>query len=275
MKTRTLPAIALLFPLALFPAGPAPVSGYRVVHEFPHDPDAFTQGLLYHEGYLYEGTGLNGHSSVRKVELATGKVLRKYDLPYPYFGEGLVLWKNTLVELTWQSKIGFVYDLATFNQARTFTYGREGWGIAQDGKRLIMSDGSSTLYFWDPETFRETGHLDVDDRGKAVPELNELEYIHGEIYANVWQTDRIARISPATGHVLGWIDLQGLLPAGGDARRTNVSCEEPAARVLNGIAFDARQNRLFVTGKCWSKLFEIQLAPTTTPGPRPAGSKAR
>jgi glutamine cyclotransferase len=221
----------------------------KIVHTYPHDPEAFTQGLLYADGFLYEATGLEGRSSLRKVELATGKVLQRLDLPGAYFGEGLALWKDKLIQLTWKSKIGFVYDRATFRQLRTFTYSREGWGITQDGKRLIMSDGSSTLYFWDPETFKEIGHLDVTDKGRPVPELNELEYIRGEIYANVWQTERIARISPSTGQVLGWIDLKGLLtPA--ERRRTDV---------LNGIAYDAKQNRLFVTGKLWPKLFQIQM----------------
>jgi glutaminyl-peptide cyclotransferase len=226
-------------------------SGYKIVHTYAHDPGAFTQGLVFYDGYLYEGTGIPGESSVRKVELTTGKVLQKIDVPAPYFGEGIVLWKDKLIELTWQSKIGFVYDRTTFKQLRTFTYSREGWGITQDGKRLIMSDGSATLYFWDPETLKEIGHLDVVDKGSPVQNLNELEYIHGEIYANVWMTDRIARISPATGHVIGWIDLTGLL-SGAERRGTDV---------LNGIAYDAKQNRLFVTGKRWPKLFEIRLTP--------------
>jgi glutaminyl-peptide cyclotransferase len=254
MKYRAL-WIAPFFFALLAQSQSAPVSGYRIVHTYRHDPDAFTQGLLFYDGYLYEGTGLNGKSSVRKVELNTGRVLQKIELPINYFGEGLALWKDKLIELTWQSKIGFVYDRDTLKQLRTFTYSREGWGITQDGKRLIMSDGSSTLYFWDPETFQEIGHLDVVDKGKPVPNLNELEYIHGEIYANIWQTDRIARISPTTGNVLGWIDLSGLL----------TGAEKSEADVLNGIAYDAKQNRLFITGKRWPKLFEIQLAPTTKP----------
>src|SRR5262252_1044813 len=157
---------ALLLISALLLAG----SGYKIVHTYPHDPGAFTQGLVYYDGFLYEGTGMNGESSVRKVELSTGKVLQKIDLPHAYFGEGIVLWKDKLIELTWQSKLGFVYDRATFKQLRTFTYAREGWGITHDGKRLIMSDGSSSLFFWDPETFAETGELKVlDERGRPVP----------------------------------------------------------------------------------------------------------
>jgi glutamine cyclotransferase len=250
MRTR----IWLVAPFLLLLLGqsrPTPVSGYRIVHTYPHDPGAFTQGLVFSDGYLYEGTGTIGESSVRKVELSTGKVVQKIDLPPPYFGEGIVLWKDKLIELTWQTKIGFVYDRATFKQLRTFTYSREGWGITHDDKRLIMSDGSATLFYWDPETLQEVGHLDVEDRGSPVLNLNELEFIQGEIYANVWQTERIARISPATGHVIGWIDLTGLLsPA-----------EKRGTDVLNGIAYDAKLGRLFVTGKWWPKLFEIRLTP--------------
>jgi len=238
---RILLAVALLCPLL--------GAGYTIVHTYPHDPDAFTQGLVYDNGYLYEGTGLDGRSSLRKVELSTGRVLQHLELPSGYFGEGIVLWKDKVIQLTWKSKIGFVYDRDTFRQLRTFTYSREGWGITQDGKRLIMSDGSSSLFFWDPETLAETGHLDVDDKGRAVSNLNELEYIRGEIYANVWQTDRIARISLTTGHVLGWVDLAGLL----------TDRERSQADVLNGIAYDAKSRRLFVTGKLWPKLFEIQV----------------
>jgi len=224
-------------------------SGYRILHTYPHDPAAFTQGLIYSDGFLYEGTGLEGSSSLRKVDLTSGRVIQRLDLPAAYFGEGITLWKDKLIQLTWKSRIGFVYDRATFRQLRTFTYSREGWGITQDGKRLIMSDGSATLYFWDPETFKEIGHLDVDDKGAPVRNLNELEYIRGEIYANIWQVDRIARISPATGHVIGWIDLQGLM----------TPAERARVEVLNGIAYDARQNRLFITGKNWPKLFEIEV----------------
>jgi glutamine cyclotransferase len=224
-------------------------AGFRIVHTYPHDPHAYTQGLLFHNGVLYESTGVEGESSVRKVDIATGKVLQKIDLPSAYFGEGLVLWKDKLIQLTWRSRIGFVYDLATFKQLRTFSYSREGWGITHDGKRLIMSDGSAYLFFWDPETFRETGSLEVTDKGQPVTNLNELEYIHGEIYANIYQTDRIARISPSTGRVLAWIDLPGLLTA---SQRAHTD-------VLNGIAYDAKQSRLFITGKYWPKLFEIQV----------------
>lgn len=238
---RILLLVVLLFPL--FGAG------YKIIHTYPHDSDAYTQGLIYDNGYIYEGTGLEGRSSLRKVEVSTGKVVQQINLPSNYFGEGIVLWRDKLIQLTWRSRIGFVYDHVTFRQLRSFTYLREGWGITHDSKRLIMSDGSSSLFFWDPETFEETGQLEVRDKGRSVDNLNELEYIRGEIWANVYQTDQIARISPATGHVLSWVNLSGLLTER-ERARTNV---------LNGIAYDLKSHRLFVTGKLWPKLFEIQV----------------
>jgi glutaminyl-peptide cyclotransferase len=234
--------------LLLFSLG----AGFKTVHSYPHDPDAFTQGLVFHDGFLYEGTGLEGRSSLRKVDLTTGRVLQHVELPPVYFGEGIVIWKDKLIQLTWRSKIGFVYDLATFKQLRTFNYSREGWGITHDGKRLIMSDGSASLFFWDPETLQETGRLPVTDNGQPVTNLNELEFIRGEIWANVWQTDRIARISPATGHVTGWVNLPSLLT---EAERARTRARGDG--VLNGIAYDSKSNRIFVTGKLWPKLFEI------------------
>lgn len=250
---RFFPAIVLTISLAAQPRPPAgspPVFSYRVVNVYPHDPDAFTQGLLFEGGFLYESTGENGKSSLRKVDIKTGKVLKKTDLNSEYFGEGLVLWKSKLIQLTWQTRLGFVYDRETFKMVNTFVYRNEGWGITHDGKRLIMSDGSDTLYFWDPETFKETGRLPVLDRGQPVSNLNELEFVRGEIWANIWQTDRIARISPLTGKVTAWIDLAGLLKADNVSRRIDV---------LNGIAYDPQLDRLFVTGKLWPKLFEIRL----------------
>jgi glutaminyl-peptide cyclotransferase len=224
--------------------------GYRVVHSYPHDQDAFTQGLIFLDGHLYESTGESGHSSLRMVDLESGRVLQNAPLEQKYFAEGLTSWGSTLVQLTWLSHIGFVYDRFSFRVLRTFKYDYEGWGLTQDGKNLIESDGSSTLRFLDPVTFKEVRHIDVADHGHAVQELNELEYIHGEIYANVWQTDRIVRISPVNGHVLGWIDLTGLLPAN----------QHPGPEgVLNGIAYDAEHDRLFVTGKLWPLLFEIKV----------------
>jgi glutamine cyclotransferase len=226
---------------------------FRIVHRYPHDRQAFTQGLAYFEGHLYEGTGLNGSSSLRLVELETGEVVRIHYLPERYFGEGIALYKDSIIQLTWQSNLGFVYDRKSFKQLREFPYSTEGWGITYDGERLIVSDGSANLYFWDPDTLRETGRIEVRDRGKPVLELNELEYVRGEIFANVWKEDTIARIDPASGNVTGWIDLEGL--------RAYIDPGQ-SAEVLNGIAYDAENGRLFVTGKWWPNLFEITLVPS-------------
>jgi len=226
-----------------------PIYRYQIVHTYPHDPSAFTQGLIFLDGVLYESTGLNNRSSLRKVQLETGKVLQQQQVPGEYFAEGLVNWGSDLLQLTWTSKIGFVYDRATFTVKRRFAYAGEGWGLTKDSARIILSDGSSRLRFLDPKTLQQTGSLNVTDRGRPVTELNELEYVQGEIWANIWQTDRIARISPFTGIVAGWIDLSGLLkPA-----------DKASADVLNGIAYDSATNRIFVTGKLWPKLFEIKL----------------
>lgn len=252
---RTLPlrrALAVLaFSLALSALASADDS-YRVLHVYPHDQQAFTQGLVFVDGHLYESTGEYGSSSLREEDLETGRILKFQALSSNDFGEGLTNWGNTLIQLTWQAHIAFVYDRATFHLLRTFHYPWEGWGLTQDGKNLILSDGTATLHFLDPATFREVRHIVVKDRGAPVTQLNELEYIHGQIYANIWHSNRIARISPATGQVLGWINLAGLLPAG--------LLSNPEA-VLNGIAFDAAHDRLFVTGKLWPKLFEIKVVP--------------
>lgn len=229
----------------------APVTGYQIVRIYPHDPQAFTQGLVFLDGFLYEGTGLNGRSSIRKVRLENGEVLQIQKLEDHYFGEGIAIVNQSLFQLTWQSQVGFVYDRHTFQRTGTFSYKGEGWGLTYDGTRLIMSDGSptGTLRFLDPKTLKETGRLQVRDGGRPVDDLNELEIVKGEILANVWNTHRIARISPKTGEVTGWIDLSGLL----DPRdAANVD-------VLNGIAYDAAKDRLFVTGKLWPKLFEIRV----------------
>lgn len=228
--------------------------GYRIVNAYPHDPNAFTQGLIYREagGVLYEGTGLWGRSSIRKVALETGEVLQTREIDGQFFGEGITLWKDRLIELTWQSNKGFVYDRETFEFQRDFSYPTEGWGITHDGIKLIMSDGTENLYFLDPTTFEEIGRVQVKDGDQPVVRLNELEYINGEVFANVWQTNRVARISPETGRVLGWIDLAGLL--GPEDRNGQTD-------VLNGIAYDPEGQRLFVTGKLWPKLFEIELIP--------------
>jgi glutaminyl-peptide cyclotransferase len=224
---------------------------YKVVHAYPHDPDAFTEGLFYLDGYLYESTGLEEHSSVRKVRLETGEVVQKHDLPPQYFGEGIVNWKNRLDQLTYKSEVGFVYDLGSFAVERQFDYPGEGWALTQDGKRILMSDGTPEIRFWDPETLKEIGRITVTVDGQPLKNVNELEWVKGEIYANVWMTDEIVRIDPVTGRVTGRIDLTGIL--------------DPSLRVegqtdvLNGIAYDAKGDRLFVTGKKWPRLFEIQL----------------
>lgn len=231
------------------PGGPVPTYGYEVVRSFPHDRGAFTQGLFIRNGFFYEGTGMTGQSGIRKVKIETGEVLQARALASQYFGEGIVEWKGSIVQLTWQHGIGFVYDAETFAPQRTFTYRGEGWGLTHDGARLIMSDGSAQLRFLDPATLKETGRLTVRDRRGPVAQLNELEFVKGEIFANVWGTDRIVRISPADGKVTGWIDLAGLL----------TRSERAEADVLNGIAYDAAADRLFVTGKWWPRVFEIKL----------------
>jgi glutamine cyclotransferase len=242
----------LLSGVVLLPALAFPAEGYRIVHAYPHDPNAFTQGLVFVDGHLYESDGRSGQSALRMDDLETGRPVQQIHLDSQYFGEGLTNWGSTLIQLTWQSHTAFVYDRFSFRLLRTLHYPWEGWGLTQDGKSLILSDGSADLHFLDPSTLRELRRVTVRDKGRPVTYLNELEYIRGEIYANIWHTDRIARISPATGDVIGWIDLSGLLPA---SQRS-----EPEA-VLNGIAWDAEHNRLYVTGKLWPKLFEIQLVP--------------
>lgn len=230
---------------------PIPVYRYRVVNTYPHDPQAFTQGLEYHNGYLYESTGLEGQSTLRKVELRTGRVLQRHRLLPEIFAEGITLFGDRIYQLTWRNGICFVYHRDTFRADIEFRYSGEGWGLTNDGTHLIMSDGSDTLVFRDPATFAEVRRLQVRADGMPVRDLNELEYIEGEIWANVWQTDLIARISPKTGEVVAWVDLSGLLP---EADRKN-------ADVLNGIAYDKQNKRIFVTGKLWNKLFEIELVP--------------
>jgi glutamine cyclotransferase len=230
--------------------GVIPVYTYKVVSTYPHDRNAYTQGLVFDGGFLYEGTGLRGQSTLRCVELETGTVLKSRALSPQYFGEGVTICGNHIIQLTWQSQVGFVYDKDSLELRREFSYLTEGWGITYDGQRLIMSDGSARLYFLDPESFQVTGSIEVQDNGQPVSRLNELEYIRGEIYANVYLTDRIVRIAPETGKVTGWIELAGLLPP---EDRT-----EPVD-VLNGIAYDEANDRLFVTGKLWPKLFEIEL----------------
>ncbi len=232
--------------------GPIPTYGYRVVASYPHDRSAYTEGLNFVDGALYEGTGLTGQSELRLVELASGAVLRRCSLPAALFGKGVAVLGERIYQLTWQNGIGFVYDKASWRLLRSFRYPGEGWGLTHDGQRLIMSDGTATIRFLDPATLEQTGQIVVYDDAGPVTQINELEYVEGTIYANIWQTDRIAQIDPASGSVIGWIDLGGLLS--GEDR-------SPPAEVLNGIAYDPAARRLFVTGKFWPKLFEIALVP--------------
>jgi len=229
----------------------APVQRIRVVERFPHDPDAFTQGLAFHDGRLFEGTGQEGKSSLREVELETGEILRIHRLDDDLFGEGIAVVGDRIVQLTWRDGIGFVYDLETFELRDEFRYRSEGWGIAYDGERLVTSDGTATLRFLDPATFEETGRLVVRDGGFPVQRLNELEWIDGEIWANVWKSDEIVRIDPESGRVLARVDLTGLLSPS----------ERPysTGSVLNGIAYEPRTRRIFVTGKNWPYLFQIEI----------------
>ena len=229
---------------------PVPVYGYEIVREYPHDSEAFTQGLIFRDGFLFESTGQYGRSSLRKVELETGKVVQQRRVDNQYFAEGLTDWGTRLVQLTWQTNVGFVYDLATFEPRATFRYPGEGWGLTQDGRRLIMSDGNFELRFLDPDTQLEQGRRTVTDGGRPVDELNELEFVKGRVYANVWGSDRIAIIDPDSGQVAAWLDLAGLLRESARTGREDV---------LNGIAYDAARDRLFVTGKLWPKLFEIRV----------------
>jgi len=228
----------------------APVSGYKVIATYPHSTENFTEGFFYLDGLFYEGTGLKGRSAVIVTQPETGKVLQRIVLPEQYFGEGVVDWGPDIFEWTWQSHVCFVYDRFSLKPVKQFTYTGEGWGMTHTATEVVTSDGSATLRFRNPETFEETHQIVVKDDGNVVEWLNELEFIKGEIYANVWHSDRIARISPQDGHVIGWIDLTGLLPA-----NEKVNDES----VLNGIAYDAQHDRLFVTGKQWPSIFEIRV----------------
>jgi glutaminyl-peptide cyclotransferase len=224
---------------------------FTVVRVFPHDTSAYTQGLVYRDGFLYEGTGRTGHSSLRKVRLETGEVMQRVDLNSEYFGEGIAILNDKVLQLTWKEETGFVYDLNNFHLLRKFSYRGEGWGLATDGHQLFLSDGTSEIRVLDAETFHEKRRIKVHDGPAAVDQLNELEVVDGQIFANVWHTNRIARISPRTGDIVGWIDLTGLL--------SSVYRLDPEA-VLNGIAYDPMRKRLFVTGKLWPSVFEITLS---------------
>jgi glutamine cyclotransferase len=253
------PAIGLFGALSLLVGGQtvtvppaasrAPLYKYTVVHSYPHDPDAFTEGLEYRDGFLYESTGLKGRSSIRKVKFETGAILQNRNLSRDYFGEGITFWKGELFGLTWISEIAFVYDANTFATKRSFNYKGEGWALTHDADGLIMSDGTADLRFIDPATFRERRRVTVTDAGVPIEYLNELEWVKGEIFANVYTTDYIARIEPKSGRVTGWIDIRGLLPHQNDGNT-----------VPNGIAYDAAGDRLFITGKNWPRLFEVKIS---------------
>src|SRR5512135_705243 len=247
-------------PISTLPSNPVspqaiPTFSYKVIQSYPHDRAAYTEGLAFdNQGTLYESTGLNGRSSLRRVDLNSGQVLQSIDLSPQYFGEGITIVGDEIIQLTWKTHVGFVYDKASFNLLKTFSYATEGWGLTNDGQQLIMSDGTATLHFLSINTVQEIKQIQVHDNHGPIVMLNELEYIRGEIFANVWQTDRIARISPDTGQVLGWLVLTGL-----DAQ---LDRSQPID-VLNGIAYDAPHDRLFVTGKLWPEIFEITLKQTT------------
>ena len=225
---------------------------YKIVNTFDHDREAFTQGLVFENGVLYEGTGIPGRSELRKIELQTGKVLQKHKLPDKFFGEGITIYKDRIIQLTYQSNVGFVYNKDSFELLQEFSYPTEGWGITHNGKHLIMSDGTPMLYFLNPETYTQISRMMVFEQDRPVWGLNELEYVNGEIYANVWPTERIVRILPETCKVVGWIDMKGLLAPQDGGEEVDV---------FNGIAYDPDNNRLFMTGKFWPKLFEIKLIP--------------
>ena len=235
----------------------APVYGYQVVAKYPHSTSSYTEGFFYLDGMFYEGTGINGHSAVLAIDPGTGKVSQRRDLPPQYFGEGIVNWDSEIYEWTWKSHICFVYDRFTLRPLKQFTFTGEGWGMTRNSKEIITSDGTATLRFRDPNTFRETRHILVKDGSQPIEQLNELEFIKGEIFANVWHSDRIARISPKDGHVIAWIDLTGLLPA-----NEKIDAES----VLNGIAYDPQHDRIFVTGKQWPAVFQIKLIPPARRG---------
>ena len=225
---------------------------YQIIDTFPHDENAFTQGLVFENGLFYESTGRYGSSSVRRVDPSTGDILKIYELPDQFFGEGLTVVDDQIIQLTWRSKVGFVYNKENFALKSEFSYQTEGWGITYDGSRLLMSDGTATLYFLDVRTFEQIGTIEVFDGNTPIARLNELEFINGEIFANVWGTESIVRIDPQTGKVTGWISLQGLLD-----RKT---LDKPVD-VLNGIAYDEINKRIFVTGKLWPNIFHIALVP--------------
>lgn len=261
--------LSLTLVLSLLSGGSAkaaPIYGYKIVAKYPHSTDSYTQGFLYLNGMFYEGTGINGRSAVLAIDPQTGRTLQRRDLPPQYFGEGIVDWGPFIYEWTWKSHICFVYDRVSLRPVKEFTYAGEGWGMTRTTRELITSDGTATLRFRDPNTFRETRHILVKDGDKVIDQLNELEFIKGEIYANVWHSDVIARISPHDGHVIAWIDLTGLLPS------TEMI---DAESVLNGIAYDPQHDRIFVTGKQWPAVFEIKVLQSTRAKPHSLLSRPR
>jgi glutaminyl-peptide cyclotransferase len=251
MKITPIATMALAIISCVQAIAAVPEYSAVVVKTYPHAAGAFTEGLLYHNGFLYESTGLAGQSSIRKERLETGEVVQQVAIDPKYFGEGIVIWKDKLIELTWQSQIGFIYDLATFARRGDFHYSGEGWALTQNGRDLIMSDGTSDLRLLDPDSLNETGRLHVTCDGISIRNINELEWVKGEIYANIWLTNVIVRINPATGKVVGLIDLTDLAAP---------TANGPPDDVLNGIAYDAAADRLFVTGKLWPKLYQITLS---------------
>jgi glutamine cyclotransferase len=257
--SRLLVLLALCLASAAYAQSSIPVYGYKVLHTYPHDTGAYTEGFFYLDGYFYEGTGTVGQSSVRKVDIKTGEVVQQAHLPPPDYGEGIVAWKHKLIELTWQSHHGYIYDLDSFKKIGQFDYPGEGWALTEDGRHILMSDGTPTIRVLDPETLKQIGKIDVTADGAPLININEVEWVKGQIYANVWLTHRIARIDPASGKVVGWIDLTGLGPKADETL-------DPDNDVLNGIAYDAKHGRLFVTGKRWPLIYEIQLTP-----PQPGG----
>jgi glutamine cyclotransferase len=245
--------VALLAPLlSALHAHAAPIYSYKVVAKYPHSTKNYTEGFFFLDGKFYEGTGIEGQSAIMAVDPKTGKTLQRRDLPPQYFGEGIIDWGPNIYEWTWKSHVCFVYDRNSFRPIKQFTYAGEGWGMTRTSAELITSDGSATLRFRDPGTFQETRHIVVKEGDITVDRLNELEFIKGEIYANIWHSNMIARISPRDGHVIAWIDLTGLLPS-----EQQINAES----VLNGIAYDSEHDRIFVTGKQWPAIFEIKIVP--------------
>ncbi len=228
---------------------PPTIKPLKLVATYQHDSQAFCQGLAIRDGQLYEGTGQYGNSTLRQVELDSGKILQSVSLPKEYFGEGITIIDNTIYQLTWQENTGFIYDRQTLQQTGTFRFSDEGWGLTTDGKELFLSDGTATIRVIDPKTFKVARKIHVRVGNRKVDKINELEFVNGEILANIWYSDHIARISPKSGEILGWLDASHLYPAN----------QRPREHVLNGIAYDAQSKRLFVTGKNWPNLFEVAL----------------